>query len=61
MENDPDLRQGKRVQDDPDGSESDRRQSRRHAEADPERRGRVCDNARESAKEKRKAEKLRSN
>ena len=29
-------------------------------EADPERRERVCDNARESAEEKRKAEELRS-
>ena len=30
--------------------------SRGRVEADPERRGRVCDNARESAEEKRKAE-----
>ena len=34
--------------------------SRRHVEADPQRRGRVCDNARESAKENRKAVELRS-
>ena len=32
--------QGERVQDDPDGGESDRRQSRGRDEADPERRGR---------------------
>ena len=43
-----------------DGGESDRRQSRRRVEANPERRGCVCDNARESAKEKRKTEVLRS-
>ena len=34
--------------------------SRRRVEADAERRGRVCDNTRESAEEKRKAEELRS-
>ena len=45
---------------DPDGGESDRRQSRRRDAADPERRGRVCDAARKSTEEKRKAEELRN-
>ena len=59
-EDGPDLRQGEWVQGDPDGGESDKRQSRRCDEADPERRGRVCDDARESAEDNRKAEELRS-
>ena len=50
----PDLREGERIQGDPNGGESDRRQSRGRDEADPERRGRVCDNARESVEVKRK-------
>ena len=59
-EDGPDLRESERVQDEPDGGEFDRRQSRRRDEADPERRERVCDTARKSAKERRKVEKLRS-
>ena len=60
-ENSSDLRQSGRIQGDPDGGESDGRQSRRRDETDPERRERVCDNAWESAEKKREAEELRSN
>ena len=58
-EDSPDLRQGEWVQSDPDGGESDGRQSRGRDEADPERRGRACDNTRKSAEKKRKAGELR--
>ena len=42
------------------GGEPSGRQCRGRAQADPKGRGRVCDNARESAEEMRKAEELRS-
>ena len=57
-EDSPDPRQGGWVQSDPDGGESDRRQSRGRDEADPERRGRVCDNTTKGAEKKRKAGEL---
>ena len=55
-EDDSYLRQIGRVQNDPAGGESEGRRSRGRDEADPERRGRVCDTARESAEDKRKSE-----
>ena len=73
-EDGPDLRQGGCGQSDPDGGESDGRQSRGRDEADPERRGRVRnvaqtgperrgrvrDNAWEGTEKKREAGELRS-
>ena len=59
-EDGPDLRQGGWVQSDPDGGEPSGWQCRGRDEADPEGRGRICDDAWESAEKRREAEELRS-